>query len=367
MNRVVIAPDSFKGSLTAAEAARAIAAGWRDVRPDDELLLFPMADGGEGTLEALAVDRPGVVWHTLRVTGPDGRRTGARWLELPGSVAAVELAESSGITKMPALDPRGATSRGLGEVLRAVALRQPARILLGLGGSASTDGGWGALSALGLQAFDVDGQPLPDGGAALDRLSSVDDSALVRLPPITLLADVDNPLLGPGGAAAVFGPQKGADDQDVMFLDACLARWAVALGGDHTLPGAGAAGGVGYGFMTVYGAQKASGAATVAESSGLADAVSSADVVITGEGRFDDSSLGGKVVGHVLSLTRSASSQPEVAVVAGALEREPDWGYSLVELAGSLGSALADPAAWLRRAGSLAATDRDFRIREQMR
>ena len=348
-------------------AARAVAAGWRQVRPDDEVLVFPMADGGEGTLEALAGNQPEAVWHVLRVTGPDGRSTAARWLEMPGAVAAVELAESSGITKMGALDARGATSRGLGEVLRAVAQRQPTRVLLGLGGSASTDGGWGALSALGLRAFDVDGDPLAEGGAALDRLGSIDDSGLIRLPPVTLLADVDNPLLGPKGAAAVFGPQKGADEQDVAFLDACLARWAVALGGDHTLPGAGAAGGVGFGFMTLYGAEKASGAATVAEASGLADAVARADVVVTGEGRFDDSSLGGKVVGHVMSLAAAVDPSTPVAVVAGELDRQPEWGYSLVQLAGSAEAALADPVLWLRRAGLRAATDHDFRIRDRMR
>lgn len=357
MTRVVIAPDSFKGSATAAEVAQAIADGWERNRPGDDLALHPMADGGEGTLDALAASQSEAIWHAVEVTGPDGSPTTARWLQLPGGVAAVELAESSGITLMAELDPLHATTYGLGEVLRAVAQENPGEILIGIGGSASTDGGWGALSALGLRAWNADGEPLAHGGAALEGVAHIDRDALVSLPPITLLADVENPLLGDLGAAAVFGPQKGAGPEDIALLDRCLARWSEVLGGDAEAPGAGAAGGVGFGFMAAYGAVRAPGAGHIAEVAGLLDAIDEADVVITGEGKFDASSRHGKVVGHVLEAVHEQSRAPEVIVIAGQIDADVEHGYALAQLAGSADAAMNDPVRWLLETGALAARE----------
>jgi len=357
MVRVTVAPDSFKGSASAVEAAKAMADGWLAVRGTDLVEQYPMADGGEGTLEALAAAHPEAQGRRLGVTGPDGRGVTARWLWLPDGTAAVELAESSGITYMGRLDPLYSTSRGLGEVLRAVAEEQPTQILVGIGGSASTDGGWGALAALGLRAFDARGRMLGPGGASLAGAVRVDTTELVPLPPVTLLADVDNPLLGERGAATVFGPQKGAGPEDVAVLDNCLSCWSRVLGGDPDMPGAGAAGGVGYGLMTVYGATRAPGADVIAQVSGLSAAIAGTNVVITGEGRFDASSLHGKVVGHVLDMVRRSADPAQLIVIAGQIDSPVERGYALTAVAGSVESAIADPLHWIRRAAADAARD----------
>lgn len=356
---MIVAPDSFKGSLSAAAAAEAIAAGWREVRPGDRLVLLPQADGGEGTLDAIEAAVPGAVRRSAGiVTGPDGRGTPGAWLELPDGTAVVELALTSGITLMAAPDPLGATTRGLGEVLRAAISAGATSIVIGLGGSASTDAAAGALAALGLRLLDAAGEPLPDGGAALAGVRTVDRSHLVPPPAggVTLLADVTAPLLGPTGAAAVFGPQKGASPAQVAQLDDALARLAAVLGGDPAAPGAGAAGGAGYGFAAAWGASTVSGADRVAELSGLAVALAGADVVITGEGRFDEQSLGGKVVGRVLE--RASAAGVTAAVIAGQVTGATAvWAASLVDLAGSVEAAMHDPVRWLRAAGAAAARD----------
>jgi len=220
---IVIAPDSFKGSLGALEVARAIAAGWSSVRPGDSLTLIPQADGGEGTLDAVEASVPGAVRRDAGpVTGPDGRPTPGVWLALPDGTAVVELAQMSGIPLMERLDPLGASTVGLGEVIRHALGSGASRLVIGLGGSASTDGAAGALSALGLRA-DVS---LSSGGGALGGLGRLDRSQLLAPPPggVTLLTDVSAPLLGPAGAAAVFGPQKGATPGQVEELDAALGR-----------------------------------------------------------------------------------------------------------------------------------------------
>jgi glycerate kinase len=361
---VVVAPDSFKGSVDAATAAEAIGSGWRAVRPLDEVVLVPQADGGEGTLDAIGAAVAGSRLHDVGpVTGPDGRAVEGHWLELPDGTAVVELALSSGLPLMERLDPLGATTRGLGEVI-AAALDAGARaLLIGLGGSASIDGGAGALRALGLEVRDADGVALPDGGGALARLADVDRSGL-RLPPVggvRLLSDVTAPLLGPSGAAAVFGPQKGAGPADIAQLETALARWASLLGADlAAIPGAGAAGGTAYGFLAAWGAAIESGATAIAALTGLAAAAASADLVITGEGRFDATSTGGKVVGNVLELA-DARGIP-AAVIAGSLATAPVtpagrdvWSLGLVELAGTLERALDDPTRWLYAAGMRAA------------
>jgi glycerate kinase len=390
--RVVIAPDSFKGSMDAAAAAAAIGTGWRAERPHDELILLPQADGGEGTLDAIASAVPSSrLVDVGPVTGPDGRPTEGHWLELPDGTAVVELALSSGLPRMEQLDPLGATTRGLGQVIAAALDAGATSLVIGLGGSASTDGGAGALRALGLELLDAEGAPLAEGGGALVRLENVDPTRMRPAPVggVRLLSDVTAPLLGPTGAAAVFGPQKGATAAQVVELEAALARFATVLGAARTLvvtdspsqpecaaeatstPGSGAAGGTAYGFFAVWGAAIEAGSTAIAQLTGFAAAAASADVVITGEGQFDATSSTGKVVGNALSLVDSANDvakananrrSARAAVIAGSLATVPVtpaggavWSASLVELAGSLESALNDPARWLSAAGSAAA------------
>ncbi|WBB76641.1 glycerate kinase [Micromonospora sp. WMMD1128] len=366
--RVVVAPDSFKGSLAAADAARAVADGWRARRPDDDVRLLPLADGGEGTLDAFAAARPDAVWHTTTVPGPDGRPVDAGWLLLPedqvagqgvgtagGRTAVLELARASGLPLLRGPDPRHAHTYGLGAVAAAALDAGATALVIGLGGSASTDGGTGALRALGLRLRDREGRDLPLGGAALAGLAYLDRAGLRPPPPggVRLLVDVTAPLTGPAGAAAVFGPQKGAGPDDVAVLDAALRRLADSAGGDPDQPGAGAAGGTGYGLAALWGARIVPGAAAVAELAGLPEALAGADLVVTGEGRFDETSLRGKVVGALLD-TAAAAGVP-VQVVAGQLGAAPPEpvtaAVSLVELAGSTASALAEPGRWLREAG----------------
>ncbi len=326
--RVVVAPDSFKGSVTARDAAGAIGQGWRRVRPHDDLLLVPQADGGEGTLDALESANPGSVRRSAGpVTGPDGRLVRGEWLELGDGTAVIEMAQMSGLPLMRGLDSLGATSRGLGEVIRAAVDAGARRLLIGIGGSASTDAGVPMLGAIG------DRMP-PPGGALV-------------------LTDVTAPLLGPRGAAAVFGPQKGASEGDIAVLEQRLRRAAAQIGGDPDEPGAGAAGGVGF-ALRAWGAELTSGAAFVAQATGLTARLSACDILITGEGRFDDQSLTGKVVGSLLSAARHESAT--VGLIVGSAAAEPPcWHAALADLAGSTGAAMADPVRWLSEAGRVAA------------
>ena len=355
---VVVAPDSFKGSLSADAAAAAIADGWSSIRPADRVVLAPQADGGEGTLDAFERATAGAVRRSAGdVTGPDGRATPGQWLQLPSGVAVVELAQASGLPLMGHLDARGATTRGLGEVIAAALAAGATSLVIGLGGSASTDAAAGALAALGLRLTDAAGNALPDGGGALAALASVDTAPLAAPPPggVVLLTDVTAPLLGPRGAAAVFGPQKGATPAEVGQLEAALARFAEVVGGDPSAPGSGAAGGSGFGFATLWSARIQPGWRFLAESSGLAAVIGSADVLLTGEGRFDGQSLEGKVVGELLALAGRSGTRS--GVIAGQLTADPGvWNASLVDLAGSVELAIAEPATWLRAAGASAAS-----------
>ncbi|CAN5596348.1 glycerate kinase [soil metagenome] len=356
---VAIAPDSFKGTLSAREVAEAIAEGWRSVRPEDELVLVPQADGGEGTLDAVEASEQGAVRRSAgEVTGPDGRPTPGEWLELPEGVAVVELAQASGLPLMHTLDVMGATSRGTGEVIRRALDAGATTIVLGLGGSASTDGGAGALAALGLELTDEQGDLVADGGGALRDIVGVGRAGLLEPPAggVVLLTDVTAPLTGPSGAAAVFAPQKGATPAQVDELDAALSHFARLIGGDTDLPGSGAAGGTGYGFATVWGGRIESGADYLAELTGLTAVIGSADLLVTGEGRFDSQSLGGKVVGQLLAVAERAGVR--AGVVAGQVTTETDvWTASLTELAGSVESAMGDTRRWLVTAGAQAARE----------
>ena len=315
--RVVIAPDKFKGTLTAAEVAAAVAAG---LPTGTDVVQLPVADGGEGT--AAAALAAGAVARTVRVTGPTGAPVDAV-LALLGDTAVVELAAASGLAVLPGgvPAPRTATSAGTGELVRAALDAGCSRVVLGVGGSACTDGGAGLLTALGVRLTDADGADLPPGGAALARLHAVDRAGLdPRLTgvEVVLATDVDNPLLGPTGAAAVYAPQKGAGPDDVAALETGLARWAAVLGGDPDLPGAGAAGGVGFGALVVLGAVRRPGIDVVLDLVGFDAALAGADLVVTGEGSLDDQTLHGKAPAGVAARARAAGV-PVVAVAGRCL------------------------------------------------
>lgn len=370
MPRIVVAPDSFKGTISATDAAAAVREGWLSVRSDDEVVAIPQADGGEGTIAAMLAAIPGSELRDAGlVTGPDGRRVRAHWLALPDGGAVVELAVSSGLPLMRRPDPLGATTLGLGEVIRLAIESGATAVTVAVGGSASTDGGAGALVALGARLLDADGRELAPGGAALARLDSIDRTRLVAPPAggAVVLTDVTAPLTGPDGAAAVFGPQKGASPDDVRTLDTALARFAevVAEVGapiDASTPGGGAAGGTSFGLAAVWGARIEPGAPRIAALTGLESALGAADLVIAGEGRFDGQSLRGKVVGELLAAAARAGTP--CGVIAGSAAPgapapgdagAPAWIIELVELAGSVEAAIAEPARWLREAGARAA------------
>ena len=352
--RVVVAPDSFKGSIGAAEAAAALAEGWRAARPGDELVCLPLADGGEGTLQVLAAADPAARWHPVPVTGPDGGPVPSRWLERPDGTGYVELAQASGLPLMAVPDPLGAQTTGTGELIAGALDAGARRIVIALGGSASTDGGTGALSALGARFLDAAGQRLAPGGGALAGLAAADLTGLRPPPPggVTCLTDVRAPLLGPRGAAAVFGPQKGADAAQVALLEAGLTRLAAVLGGEPGAPGAGAAGGTGYGFAAAWGAGITPGAAELCRIVGLDRELGRADLVLTGEGGYDATSGDGKITGTVLAA--AARAGVPAAVVAGVMAADPPPGVAaavaLDALAGGAAAAMASPGRWLRAA-----------------
>jgi len=394
-HRIVIAPDSFKGTLSAQDAALAIAAGWRAERPHDELLLVPQADGGEGTLDTIAQAVPEAQWRTALVSGPlvahvspDERGTTrhgttrrsanvhqARWLMLPHHHAVIELAECCGLTLLPlgaddhpTFAPLTASSRGVGEAIAAALDAGARQITLALGGSASTDAGLGALNALGLRTLDATGLELEPGGGALEHLRAIDASSLRAAPPLgmRLLTDTTAVLCGPNGAARVFAPQKGATAKQVTLLDRGLARAAELAGGDaHLTPGSGAAGGTAWGFARYWGARIRSGAEAVAELTGLDEALDGADLVITGEGRFDETSRAGKVVGALAE--RAAAVGTPVAVIAGQVDAAAgDSAFdaallSLSVLACSTDAAQQRPEHWLTEAGAALARTTQFR------
>lgn len=351
--RVVIAPDSFKGSMTAPEAAQAMARGWQVARPDDEIISIPMADGGEGTLDIVHQATPGseVVSIGL-VTGPGGHPTPGHYLKLDDRHALVELAVSSGITLMDPLDALGATSMGLGETIRAALADGMERITVALGGSASTDGGIGALQALGLEVTTTSGQPLPLGGAALSTIVAVDTSLLIRpRGGMVVLRDTTATLLE---APSVFGPQKGATLSDIHLLEKGLAH-VKTLSRDtgHFLePGSGAAGGAGWGLAHFLGGQLRDGAMEVGNLVGLEIAIASSDIVVTGEGRFDRTSHTGKVTGTIIEWGRRHGKP--VGVVCGSAEegnQVPGIAVaSLLATAGSVDRALSEASKWAENA-----------------
>lgn len=323
----LLAPDSFKESLTARQVCEALEAGLREVFPDATYVHVPMADGGEGTLQSL-VDATGGEVSTLTVEGPTGTPVEARYAILgDGSTAVVEMASASGLALVaPGVrDPRTASSYGTGQLVAACLDRGATRLVLGLGGSATNDAGAGFARALGVRFLDADGAELPPGGAALARLATIDTSGLdPRLDAlrIDVACDVTNPLCGPEGASAVYGPQKGADAATVAELDAALARFAEVvlsdLGRDvRETPGAGAAGGLGAGLLAFTHGELRRGVDIVIEYTGLEGRVADADVVITGEGRIDAQTRFGKTPHGVARVARAAG-KPVIAL-AGSL------------------------------------------------
>ncbi|MEO6790992.1 MAG: glycerate kinase [Ornithinibacter sp.] len=322
MPRVVIAPDKFKGTLDAAGVARAIAAGLSSTAPGVDIVVVPVADGGDGTVDAAVAAGFGRV--TTDATGPTGETVTTSWAR-SGDEAVVELADVSGLSQLPggrrfALD---SSSRGTGEVIAAALDAGCRRIVVGIGGSACTDGGAGLVSALGVRILDEHGAQVADGGGALLTARAIDLGSVhpaLAEAEIVVACDVDNPLTGPQGAAAVYGPQKGATPEMVAQLDAALQHWAdlvaAATGSDHReVEGAGAAGGVGFGLMALAGAQARPGAELVFELTGLKAAVDGADLVITGEGSLDEQSLRGKAPAAVADVARAAGVR--VIAVAG--------------------------------------------------
>lgn len=363
--RVLVAPNDFAGTLSAAAAGEAIAAGWRRRRPDDVVTVVPVADGGPGTVAALAA------LGSLRATVLEdalGRPVEAAWLLLPDGTAVVESAAACGRrfgapAGGPGADPLGATTAGVGELVCAALAEGVRRVVVGVGGTATTDGGAGMAAALGAWLLDGTGHPVAPGGAALAGLASIDladfDPRLAGVE-VVVAADVDNPLCGADGAARAFGPQKGATPEQVGELEAALLRYAAVV--ERDVPGAaglaarphsGAGGGLAAGLMAFCGASARPGAAFVAELLGLSRRVALADVVVTGEGTFDWQSLRGKAPAAVARLAQ-AEGVPCV-VVAGQVaagRRElgaagVDAAYAVADLAGSVEEALADPAGWL--------------------
>ena len=327
--RIVIAPQEFKGSLTAVQAAQAIADGLRRALPDAELALVPMADGGPGTVEAVVTAKGGR-WQKTAVRGPLGAPMDAAWGIIDGDTAVIEMAAASGLVLVPESqrDPRIASTCGTGQTIAAALAAGCRRIIVGMGGSATNDGGAGVAQALGARLLDEDGQDLPPGGVALARLARIDVSGLdPRLRQARLFAatDVFNPLCGPQGASAVYGPQKGATPETVRELDAALAHYAAVIERDLgvrvlDVAGAGAAGGLGAGLVAFLRAEIVAGAKLVADAVGLEQRIAGSDLVIAGEGRLDAQTGFGKAPWEVARLARQA--RVPVIAIAGAVRED---------------------------------------------
>lgn len=370
--KLLLAPDSFKGSLSALEVARALERGVRRVFPDAEILLCPLADGGEGTLDAMLQSAGG--WErTARVQNPLGAGVEARWGFLPDGRAVIETAQAAGLTLIAPekRDAKIASTFGVGQLIKSALGAGCREITVGLGGSATTDGGAGALSALGAYFRDANDRVLPPGGAALSRLASIDlrwlDPKLARAQ-FTLLCDVTNPLCGEDGAARIYGPQKGASPADVESLDAALAHFARVAsektGADFSnQSGAGAAGGLAFGLMAFCGASVRSGIEVVLEAADFAAKLRGADLVLTGEGALDGQTLRGKAVAGV---TRAARLQ-NVPVVAfgGKIDLSgAQWDELGLSSAFSIADGPRDLGFCLENAAELleAATERALRL-----
>ncbi len=370
--RVLIAADKFKGSLTAVQVAERVTAGLRRVVPGLDVAALPVADGGDGTVAAAVA--AGFERHERLVAGPLGQEVTAAFA-LRGDTAVVEMAEASGLQRLPrgVFAPLTASTYGSGELLRAALDAGARTIVFGVGGSATTDGGAGMLAALGARFLDEDGEPVPPGGGALAGLARADLSGLdPRLAAVDLVlaSDVDNPLTGPKGAPAVYGPQKGASPDDVELLDAALANFAKVLETEvgpraaeyAAAPGAGAAGGIGYGALLL-GARFRAGIEVMLDVLGFAPALAGATLVITGEGSLDEQTLHGKAPAGVAAAARAADK--EVVAVCGRLTLPPEAlgragirrAYPLTEVEPDVVKCIADAGPILERVAEQIARD----------
>ena len=357
--RVVIAPDKFRGSLSAPEVAAHLAAGLIRAAPATEVVQVPVADGGDGTLDAAL--SAGYRRVPVRAEGPIGDPVETAYAERNG-VAVVEMADVSGLRLLPdgRAMARTASSYGTGEVVRAALDAGRRRIVLGLGGSASTDGGAGLVQALGGRLLDARGRQIGRGGAALASIESLDLAGLhpaLGEAEVVVASDVDNPLLGPRGAAAVYGPQKRASPADVAELDAALSQWAQAVRsvtGDDVAdrPGAGAAGGVGFAALAVLGATLRPGIDLILDLVGFRAALPGAGLVITGEGSLDEQTLHGKAPAGVAAAARAADV-PVVAVAGRSLLDLTDLAPTGIRAAYALTDIEPDPARCMSEAGPL--------------
>ena len=365
MTRYLCAPDSFKESLTAMEAARAMAQGIENADHDAEVRCLPMADGGEGTARAL-VDATGGSMRAVPVHDPLGRPVEGHFgLLADGTTAVVETAEASGLALLEAKErnPLIASSYGTGERMLAAVRSGAKRIIVGLGGSATNDAGAGLLQALGVRLLDKNGNDLAHGGAALANLTTIDISTMdpaLKNVAITAACDVTNPLTGPTGASAVFGPQKGASKDDVATLDAALAHFAQVIDSQlgvavNDVPGAGAAGGIGAALKGFLNAEFRPGIAIVIEQSGLDAAAQWADVVFTGEGSIDFQTKFGKTPAGVAE-TAKRHGKPVIAVaghIGTGIDELHEVGidavFGIAPGAASLSELLADAAANVTR------------------
>ncbi len=324
--RILLAPDKFKHSLGAPAVAEAIAEGLRDVLPDALITLLPIADGGEGTARAICAARNGK-WHACDVRGPLGEIVSARFCTIAdGKTAIMEMSEAAGLWRIPMekRDPVAASSFGIGEMLLAATRQGAAEIIIGLGGSATNDGGFGMARALGFRFLDRKGAELAGPVSELLKLARIEAPRSSSLPRITAAADVRNHLLGKEGATRIFGPQKGASAEQLDLLEEALTRLAEVVARDLGIdyrdePGAGAAGGLGFGLMSFCAAQVRPGFEVVAENVGLEAAVRDADVVVTGEGKLDEQTLEGKALTGISRVARSAG-KPVFAIVGSANE-----------------------------------------------
>jgi glycerate kinase len=364
--KIVIAPDSFKESLSAREAAAAIAAGFRESLPAADCRECPMADGGEGTVAAVIAATGGRVVE-VRVTGPLGQPVAAFFgVTGDGRTAVIETAAASGLSLVPPSlrNPLKTTSYGSGELIRATLDAGLRRLLIGLGGSATSDAGVGLLQALGVRLLDAGGRDIGAGGEGLEALARIDVQGLdprLNACTIQVACDVDNPLTGPRGAALVYAPQKGASPEVAARLDAGLARFADCLRRDlgrevAAIPGAGAAGGMGAALAGVLNAGLEPGIGMIMEMTGLPETLAGADLVVTGEGRLDAQPASGKVVSGVARLARPAGIP--VIALAGSVAADAatlrslgiDAAFSILSRPCSLEEALAGASADLRAA-----------------
>ncbi|MNG76085.1 Glycerate 2-kinase [compost metagenome] len=360
LKKVVIAPDSFKESLSAMAVAEAIERGFRQIYPQVQYVKLPMADGGEGTVDSMVAATGGEIVR-VEVTGPLGQPVSAFYGLLgEGETAVIEMAAASGLHLAPKgqRDPRITTSYGTGELILAALERGVKTIILGIGGSATNDGGAGMMQALGARLLDDQQQPLPPGGAALARLAQIDLSAVdprLQQVSVTAACDVDNPLCGPHGASAVFGPQKGATPEMVTQLDAALSHFGSLLQqatGREVLnaPGAGAAGGMGAALLGMLNARLRPGIEIVIETLQLEEALRDADLVITGEGRLDSQSIHGKTPIGVARVAKRHGLP--VIGIAGSLSKDYqvvhqhgiDAAFSVLDRVVTLEEALTDAA-----------------------